>query len=111
MKYEHTVVGDYLLVQLIGSLDSAGAADVEKQFNVLTGYNVLKVVVDMSQVDFISSVGIGLLLNHARTFQKKGGQMKFFGLQGKVRKILETTGILKMLSISDTKDACIASFK
>lgn len=111
MIYKQEYKEGYLLITLVGSLDSAGAADVETRFNALAGYNVEKVIVDMTKVDFISSVGMGLLLNHAKNLAKVGHSMKYFGLQNKVRQVLETAGILKLLEVRKDLADCVASLK
>jgi stage II sporulation protein AA (anti-sigma F factor antagonist) len=109
MKCEFESRKDYIIVRLEGSLDSEGAADVEKQFNKLAGFAVKNIIVDMSSVDFISSVGIGLILSHAKSCRGRGGKFMIFGIQDKVREILQTANILKLLKVENNLDDCVSA--
>jgi anti-sigma B factor antagonist len=110
MEFSQNQQGEILFIHLNGSLDSEGAADIEQKFIRLTGSNQKKIIINMQKVDFISSVGIGLLLNHAKAFEKVGTQMRLFGIQDKVLKILQTAGLLKMLKIYNSMEECLNSF-
>jgi anti-sigma B factor antagonist len=94
------------LIKLSGALDFNGVRDVEIDFvRLCTGENVC-VLVDLSKVNYISSIGIPLLVNSARSLARQGGKMALFHPQKAVENVLDLTGIGLIIPIfSDLKSA------
>jgi anti-sigma B factor antagonist len=57
-------------VALIGSLDIQGLHQVDMQFHCQTAARRQPAIVDMSQVDFISSLGMGMLVSCGQSLQR-----------------------------------------
>lgn len=100
------------LIKLSGALDNNGVGDVEMEFvRICTGDNVC-VLVDLSKVNYISSIGIPLLINSAKSLTRQGGKMALFNPPKSVENILELTGIPLIIPIySDLASAKAAMFK
>ena len=65
------------LIKLSGALDINGVRDVEVDFvRLCTAENVC-VLVDLSKVNYISSIGIPLLVNSAKSLARQGGEDGF----------------------------------
>ena len=87
------------LIQLSGALDIYGVGDVEVEFvRLCTGENVC-VLVDLSKVNYLSSIGIPLLINSAKSLARQGGKMALLNPQRAVENILELTGIPLIIPI------------
>jgi anti-anti-sigma factor len=87
------------LIKLNGTLDSNGVSRVEVDFVRCCSGENLCVVVDLSKVNYISSIGIPLLINSAKAITKHGGKMVLFHPQNSVENILELTGIPLIIPI------------
>ena len=94
-------------IVLEGRFDVAGTQAVEAQFNaaVAAGPNV---IVDLGKVQFISSVGIRLLVAGAQALSKKGGKMLLMNPDDLTRRILKTTGIDQLIPICNGLDEALA---
>ena len=81
------------LIKLIGRLDIIGVAQIETKFaGYCAGENV-RVVVDLSEVDFLSSIGIRLLMLAAKSVARRGGKIVILRPIPDVQSVLEITGI------------------
>ena len=98
----------FTIVTLVGRLDITGALQIDRKFSVIAG-SEKKILVDMSQVGYIASIGIRILLTGAKTAKLKKGKMVFFNLQPNVENVLKTTGLLEVLpNFQNFKEACDA---
>jgi len=97
------------LIKLNGTLDINGVSRVEVEFvRRCTGENVC-VLVDLSKVNYISSIGIPLLINSAKAVVKNGGRMILLNPQKNVQNILELTGIPLIIPIHHDLDSALAA--
>ena len=108
MKLDYTELDNGIrLIKLNGSLDLNGTYSIEVQFvRHCTGENV-RVLVDLSKVNYISSIGIPLLVNTAKSVVSRGGKMVFLNPQDKVLQVLELVGLPQMIPIHTDMDAAI----
>ena len=63
------------------------------------------VVVDLSEVDFLDSAGLGVLVALLKRVLERGGDMKIAGLQKRVRMVFEITRAFKVFDIFDSAAA------
>ena len=87
------------LIKLIGKLDITGTGEVETRFaEYCRGENV-RLVVDLSAVDFLASIGIRLLTLTAKSMASRGGKMVLLNPIPDVQQVLEITGIPAIIPI------------
>lgn len=94
-------------VVLSGRMDAAGAARIDLPFSAVAGGN-RGVIVDMSSVDFLASIGIRTLMLGAKTMQRRGGTLVLLAPQTTVLEVLEVTGVLDLLPVVATLEAASA---
>ena len=81
-------------IVLSGRLDGPGTAEIASKLAALSTTAQHRVVVDLTQVSFLASIGIRAVLSSAKTAQRNGGRMVLFvGGNPAVTKTLEATGI------------------
>lgn len=85
-------------IVLTGRLDLAGSAKIDLPFNAAAGSN-RNILVDMSGVTFVASIGIRTLVLGAKTVQRRGGRLLLVSPQAEVEQVLEMTGVLDLLPI------------
>lgn len=69
-----------------------------------------KVVIDMAEVDWMDSVGIGILLACFMTVRNRSGELKVARPTKKIMKLLEVTNLLSIIRTFDTVEAAVESF-
>ena len=87
------------LIKLSGKLDIMGVGKIETKFaGHCAGENV-RIIVDMSKVDFLASIGIRLLTVNAKSLASRKGKMVILNPTAEVQKVLEITGIPSIIPI------------
>jgi len=84
---------DIRLLKLIGKMDIVGTGEIETKFAGYCAGENSRVVVDLSAVDFLASIGIRLLVLNAKSIAKRGRRMVIINPIPEVENILEVTGI------------------
>jgi anti-anti-sigma factor len=98
---------DVVKVGLAGRLDAAGADQIGTRFTAAAaGSAGLRVIIDLSGVDFLASMGIRLLISSARAQHGKGGRLVLFGARPLVAEVLEQAAIDQIIpTVSPEADA------
>jgi stage II sporulation protein AA (anti-sigma F factor antagonist) len=95
-------------VVLNGRLDMQGAQKIDLPFSALAGSH-RKVIVDLSQVVFMASMGIRTLVLTAKSIKSKGGRLILLDPVGAVEKVLVESGIDMIIPITHGLDAAIGA--
>lgn len=112
MKIEYTELEDGIrLIKLSGRLDLNGTYSVEVQFVRHCDGENARVLVDLSDVSFLSSVGIPMLVNTARSVVKRGGKIAFLRPSENVIRVLDLVGVPQVIPIYDDLDSAITGIK
>jgi len=93
---------------LSGRMDIDGALSVDMRFSVLAGGR-RKLVVDLSEVTFMASMGLRTLMLSAKTMAANGGRMALINPQPSVAKVLESSGIGALIGVYPDWDSAVAA--
>ncbi len=98
MQISTRTSNDIHIVAIAGSLDSTTSPEAQKAIDaVLAGAR--KVALDFSQLDYISSAGLRVLLGAAKKLRASGGTLGIFGLNQSVREVFEISGFSTILAV------------
>jgi anti-anti-sigma factor len=89
------------LVKLIGKLDILGTGQIETKFTGYCSGDNVRVVVDLSEVNFLASIGIRLFVLTAKSITQRGGRMVLLNPIPEVKSVLEITGIPAIIPMYD----------
>lgn len=103
MEVNQSVLQDVNVVRLVGDLDGNTAPAVQTQIMLLAIPNV-KMILDMSEVSFMSSAGLRMLLVMYRTINSQSGKVVLVGLSEDIRDTMLMTGFLDFFTYIDTID-------
>jgi anti-sigma B factor antagonist len=92
-------------IKLIGKLDIIGTGEIETKFSGYSSGDNVRLVVDLSEVDFLASIGIRLLMLTAKSVANRGGKMVLLNPIPEVQSVLEITGIPAIIPISSTLES------
>lgn len=98
------------VVSPAGSVDAATAGGLSDHISALVDNGVTQLVADLSQVDYMSSAGLRVLLGAAKGSRAKGGDIRLAAVQPDVQKVLALSGFTSILKIFDHVDAAVASY-
>lgn len=89
---------DIHIVAITGSLDSTTSPEAQKSLDAVVA-GAKKVALDFSQLDYISSAGLRVLLGAAKQLRASGGTLGMFGLNQSVREVFEISGFSSILAV------------
>jgi anti-anti-sigma factor len=90
---------DIRLIKLTGRLDIIGTGQIETKFSGHCAGDRVRVIVDLSEVDFLASIGIRLLTLTAKSVASRGGKMVLLNPVPDVQSILDVTGIPPIIPV------------
>lgn len=100
--------GDVAVFRLSGRFDSNAAATAEAELGIGGDGGTMRVAMDLSGLDYISSAGLRVLLVTARKIQQASGKLALFGLKTEVRQVFAVSGFDTIISIQPDAAAAIA---
>ncbi len=98
------------LVKATGRVDSNTAPDLEKTFNQVVDSGKSNIVFDMSEVDFISSRGLWVLLETQKACKRGNGRMILVNVSEEMQQSLDLAGVKHFIDIMDDLTAAVGSF-
>jgi anti-anti-sigma factor len=96
------------MIKLSGEMDAAAAASVQTEIDKLIQDGCVGLTLDMSEVKYIDSSGIRVLLGTYKKLAKQAGKMNLLKPSEPVVMILELADLTDILKIFDSKDDAIA---
>ena len=100
MEIQYSELGNNIRVlKLIGSLDILGAGEIETKFAGYCAGENQRVLVDLTDVDYLASIGIRLLLINAKSVASRKGRMVLLNPNPEVKNILEAAGIPTIIPV------------
>ena len=102
---EDQLAGNVTKINLSGRMDIGGVGQIETKLAGMTAAPRTAIIIDMSQVPYMSSIGIRALLTNAKAVGRRGGKLVIFGLQDNVKNVLTMSGIDQIIRILDTQES------
>ncbi len=90
--------GDGLVLSLTGKLDAPGVDMIGTRFLGLINHVDKPVFLDFSEVTYVSSVGIRLLLNGWKMVSREGFRMQIMNASPEIRQVFIIAGFEEMLA-------------
>lgn len=101
-------LGSVTNVAMKGRLDAKGADSVDLPLSVVAGSKTA-VIVDLTEVDFLASLGIRVLVSSAKAIQRKGGKLVLVVPEGNVQMVLKTAGMETLIPMFPNRAAATAA--
>jgi len=70
-----------------------------------------QVVVDLAQVDWMNSTGLGILISCLTTMKNGGGQLRLANVTDKIKSLLTITKLVTVFDSYDSTDEAVSSFQ
>ncbi len=110
MKFEAELVDDVAVLILSGELDSRGNAQLEKILRDLAAKNIFKVVLDISNIRFIGSHTVSMLISNMKEMRAGGGNIKLLNPQKTVLQYLKQNRMIEFFDVYRTRWEAVASY-
>lgn len=101
---------DLRRIRLAGRLDMLGVGEIELRFTTLAAARPIGVLVDLTGVSFLASVGLRCIIHSAKALAQKGGRMALLvGDNSLVQSTLETVGVADIIPVFADEAEALAS--
>ncbi len=107
-----TLDGGIGLVEVSGSL--VGGEETDKLRASVAGFvdrDYQKLVIDLSNVTFLNSTAIGVLVSAHTTYSRKGWQVKLCGINKNINNIFVITKLTLVFDVAESRQDAIKGFK
>jgi anti-anti-sigma factor len=108
MEFTGEKSGAFLVVMVSGRMDTLTAPEFEAQTAKWLADGETRLVLDLSQLAYISSAGLRSILAAAKQLKAKGGDLAFCGLAGLVAEVFAVSGFAKLLPVFATREEALA---
>lgn len=106
----HDLDSGILGINLSGRMDIIGTQQIDLKFTALAASRKAHVLVDLSNVTFIASIGIRTLINTAKAQKLRGGSLVLYKPSAPVEEVLRATGIQAIIPIAHDIDSARGAF-
>jgi anti-sigma B factor antagonist len=111
MKIEVRAVGDIKILDCSGKITlGEGTMSIRNAVRDILQSGGKKIVLNLADVNYIDSAGVGELVSTYTTVVNNGGRLKLLSLTKKIRELLAITKLLTVFEVHDDEAAIIASF-
>lgn len=110
MYIEFKNQNDKLIVQIIGELDHHSAEEVRSKIDDrLDREGTTKLIMDFSNVTFMDSSGIGVVIGRYKKLSLKKGAVCITNVNSSVKRVFELSGMFKIINLYDNVDQAVSS--
>lgn len=93
-----------LLVRIEGEVDVYTSIDLKKELTKLVESDQKNIIIDLENVNYMDSSGLGVLVALLKELKKIGGELKLISLPVSVKKIFDLTRLTKFFNIYNNLD-------
>ena len=97
------------VVSVAGEIDVYTAPRLREEITELVAAGTYDIVIDMSEVEFLDSTGLGVLVGGLKKVRAHDGSLHLVCNQDRLLKIFLITGLAKVFVIHDTAEAALAA--
>ena len=98
------------IIALQGQVNSSNATTVEAEVLAVVTQGAKSVLLNMTELSYISSAGLRVVLVLAKRLKQAGGKLVIYGMQPHVHEVFDISGFLAILNVTATRAEALAQF-
>ena len=111
MKIDARTIGDISILDCSGKITlGEGTMAIRNTVREVLKNGGKKIVLNLADVNYIDSSGIGELVSTYTTVTNQGGQLKLLSLTKKIQELLQITKLLTVFQVFDDEQKAVSSF-
>jgi anti-sigma B factor antagonist len=111
MKIEIRTIGDVRILDCSGKITlGEGTMSIRNTVRDVLQSGAKKILLNLADISYIDSSGVGELVSSYTTTVNKGGKLKLVKLTNKLRELLTITKLLTVFEIYDDEKDALSSF-
>jgi anti-anti-sigma factor len=109
MEIQSNQLANAVVLTVSGRMDAENAHQFQKTCEDWIGRGATHLLVDLSGLQYVSSVGLSSFLAVAKVLQSKSGSVILCRLQGLPKQVFELTHLIGLFPVFESMDAALAS--
>jgi len=111
MQIEERTVGDVLILDVKGRI-TLGEGDelLKDKVNSILTQGQKKIILNLAEVPYIDSAGLGEIVRTYTTVSRQGGSLKLLNLTKRITDLLSITKLLTVFETFDAENEAVQSF-
>jgi anti-anti-sigma factor len=97
-----------LIIAPSGRIDTATSPEFDRHLSSVIDRGDTLLVIDLSDLQYISSTGLSVFLSAAKKIRAAGGRMALAGLNSRIRLVFEMSGFLRLFPVFPSVDAAVS---
>lgn len=102
--------GDISIIKVGGYIDTTTSSELERALDSLLKAGVFRIIIDLGNVDYISSAGWGIFISEIKGIRERGGDLKLAKMIPDVYEVFELLEFHYILKAYDTVEQAIQDF-
>jgi anti-sigma B factor antagonist len=112
MQIEERIVNDVTILDLKGKITlGEGDEALKDKINSLVHQNRKKILLNLEDVPYIDSAGLGEIVRTYTTVSRQGGQLKLVNLTKRITDLLSITKLLTVFETFETEPEALGSYR
>lgn len=110
MEIVEEKIQDVWMLKPLGRIDASCSAQIKDKVLSMIDDNQTRLLLDLSEVDFIDSSGLGTLVSCLNTVNKAGGALKLCSFQENPKQVFEMTRLDRIFEVFDDRTEALKRF-
>ena len=102
---------EYVTLRPVGDLDANSSIELDEHIRNLLDADRIKVLIDCSEVPYMSSAGLGVFVSYLDEFKDRQGRLVLSNLSPSVAEVFDLLGLSKLIPIVNSKEEVVNLFK
>lgn len=98
---------DSWILILKGEIDASNSVELDAAISQLVVEEANVILIDCSELDYISSAGLGVFMSYLDEFEENRIKMAIYGLKDKVFQVFHILGLDQLITIRPTKEEAL----
>jgi anti-sigma B factor antagonist len=104
LQIERKREGNFDILMLHGEVDASNSVILDKEIQLLLETDSKSILIDGTNLDYISSAGLGVFISYLEDFTDKGISFSIYGLKNQVFEVFKILGLDQLIPIYEGKN-------
>ena len=98
---------DIHIISVLGEIDAGSSIYLDNAIKEALEEKMKKIVINLSELEYISSAGLGVFISHLDEFKHDEVTLVLFGINDSVKQVFDILGLEKLLKIVNTEEEAL----
>jgi anti-anti-sigma factor len=107
MQVVRAELGGVIILRVAGWLDATTSQDLQREVTETIGPNHTRIVFDFSELEYLSSAGLRVVLGAAKELRALHGALALYGANKVVTRVFEVSGFTRIIPVVGTEEEAV----